>query len=99
MFNICLGTDSLASNEDLSLFAEMRAFQKAFPSVSPEAILPMVTVNPAMALHQENALGRIRRGFQADLVALPCSGSTDVFEQIMAFEDTVSWVMVNGECE
>lgn len=92
-FNICLGTDSLASNEDLSLFAEMRAFQRAFPSVSPKAILRMVTVNPAMALHQENALGRIRRGFEADLVAVPCSGSTDVFEQIIAFEGTVSCVI------
>jgi aminodeoxyfutalosine deaminase len=95
-FNICLGTDSLASNEDLSLFAEMRAFEKAFPSVSPKAILRMVTVNPAMALHQENALGRIRRGFKADLVAVPCSASTDVFEQILAFEEPVNWLMVNG---
>ncbi len=57
-FNICLGTDSLASNEDLSLFAEMRAFQKEFPGVSPEEILQMVTVNPALALRHENALGR-----------------------------------------
>ena len=87
-FNICLGTDSLASNEDLSLFAEMRAFQKAFPSVSPKTILQMVTVNPAMALHQANALGRIRQGFKPDLVAVPCSGSTDVFEQVIAFEGT-----------
>ncbi len=96
-FNICLGTDSLASNEDLSLFAEMRAFQKAFPSVSPKAILRMATVNPAMALRQENALGRIRRGFKADLAAVPCSGSPDVFEQIIAFEAPVNWLMVNGK--
>ena len=96
-FNICLGTDSLASNENLSLFAEMRAFQKAFPSVWPKAVFRMVTVNPAMALHQENVLGRIRRGFEADLIAVPCSGSTDVFEQIIAFEAPVNWLMVNGK--
>src|SRR6266705_2175607 len=46
-FNVCLGTDSLASNESLSLFAEMRAFQQEFPSVSAEEIFQMVTVNPA----------------------------------------------------
>src|SRR5207253_3421675 len=40
-FNICLGTDSLASNDDLSLFAEMRAFQERFSDVSPEEILKM----------------------------------------------------------
>ena len=85
-FNICLGTDSLASNESLSLFAEMRAFQKNFPRVSPEEIFRMVTVNPARALRYENALGQIRPGFGADLIAVPCSGSTDIFEQIIAFD-------------
>ena len=96
-FNICLGTDSLASNESLSLFAEMRAFQKKFSSVSAEEILRMVTVNPARALQQENTLGQIRPGFRADLIAIPCSTSTDIFEQILTFDAPVSWSMVNGE--
>ena len=94
--NICLGTDSLASNENLSLFAEMRAFQKNFPRVLPEEIFRMVTLNPARALRQENALGQIRTGFGADLIAVPCSGSTDIFEQIIACDAPVSWSMVNG---
>jgi aminodeoxyfutalosine deaminase len=95
-FDICLGTDSLASNETLSLFDEMRTFQKNFPRVSPEEILQMVTVNSARALRQENALGQIRPGFGADLIAVPCSGSTDIFEQIIACDAPVSWSMVTG---
>ncbi|MFL6501381.1 MAG: amidohydrolase family protein [Candidatus Udaeobacter sp.] len=96
-FNVCLGTDSLASNESLSLFAEMRAFQKEFPSVPPEEILKLVTVNPARALRQQNALGQIRPGFGADLTAVPSSTSMDIFEQILAFDAPVSWTMVNGK--
>ena len=95
-FNICLGTDSLASNENLSLFAEMRAFQRSEPGISPDQILEMVTVNAALALHQENALGRIRPGFQADLVSVPCSGSPNLFEQVVAFDGPIDWMMVNG---
>jgi cytosine/adenosine deaminase-related metal-dependent hydrolase len=94
-FNICLGTDSLASNETLSLFDEMRTFQKDFPQVSPDEIFQMVTVNPARALGYENALGQIRAGFGADLVAVPCSGSTDVFEQILAFGGHVDSIFVS----
>jgi cytosine/adenosine deaminase-related metal-dependent hydrolase len=96
-FNICLGTDSLASNENLSLFAEMRAFQKEFPRVSSEEILKMVTVNPAMALHQENVIGRIRPGFCADLVAVQCSERDNPFEQIVGFDGLIDWIMVNGK--
>jgi cytosine/adenosine deaminase-related metal-dependent hydrolase len=96
-FNICLGTDSLASNESLSLFDEMRGFQKSFPGVSPEEILRMVTVNPACALHQEDRLGRIRPGFCADLIAIQCSGRDNPFEEIMKFDDSIHWIMVNGK--
>jgi aminodeoxyfutalosine deaminase len=98
-FNVCLGTDSLASNEDLSLFAEMRAFQKEFPNVSSEEILDMVTINAARALRQENLLGKIRSSFAADLIALPCEGSTSAFDAIIAHNHSVSWSMIAGRSQ
>ena len=96
-FNICLGTDSLASNENLSLFAEMREFQRSEPGISPAEILKMATVNPAMALHQENVIGRIRPGFWADLVAVQCSEGDNPFDQIVGFDGLIDWIMVNGK--
>jgi aminodeoxyfutalosine deaminase len=98
-FNLCLATDSLASNESLSLFAEMRTFQRNEPGLSPDKIFEMVTVNPALALHQSRhggALGQIRPGFQADLVSVPCSGGANLFEEIVAFDGPIDWMMVNG---
>jgi cytosine/adenosine deaminase-related metal-dependent hydrolase len=95
-FNICLGTDSLASNESLSLFAEMRAFHRNEPKSSPEQILKMVTVNAALALRQQNKLGQVRPGFRADLVAVPCDERHDLFGQIVAFDGDIEWIMVDG---
>ena len=95
--NICLGTDSLASNEDLSLFAEMRAFQKKFSDVAAKEILEMTTTNAARALGQESALGKIRPGFMADLIAVPIEKSTSIFERIIGFDGAVNWLMVNGQ--
>jgi cytosine/adenosine deaminase-related metal-dependent hydrolase len=98
-FNICLGTDSLASSDDLSLFAEMREFQKNRPRVSAEEVLSMVTVNPALALRQQNVLGKIRSGFLADLIAVPCrSARKNIFEEIIGFDGPVAWSMVDGKC-
>jgi cytosine/adenosine deaminase-related metal-dependent hydrolase len=95
-FNVCLGTDSLASNESLSLFAEMRAFQRREPAISPAKILEMVTVNSALALGQQNILGRIRPGFRADLMAIPSAASSDFFAEIVAFEGEINWMMIDG---
>jgi cytosine/adenosine deaminase-related metal-dependent hydrolase len=98
-FNICLGTDSLASNKSLSLFAEMRAFQRSEPDISPEKVFQMVTVNPASALRQQNTLGRIRPGFQADLIAIPCGEDRDLFGEIVAFDRQINWMLINGKMQ
>jgi len=92
--NVCLGTDSLASNQDLSLFAEMRSFQKEFPDISPEEILALVTINSAQALGSEHALGKISAEFLADLIAIPVAGSALLFEEVVAFERPVNWSMI-----
>jgi aminodeoxyfutalosine deaminase len=97
-FKICLGTDSLASNDDLSLFGEMRAFQRNWPRVAPEEILPMVTVNPAQALGEPDALGRIGQNYFADMLTIPFGGSRkNLFDALVAYEDTIPWIMIGGE--
>ncbi len=95
-FNICLATDSLASNIDLSLFAEMRAFHQAHPQLSGEEILKMVTTNPAEALGRGKDLGKIAPDHLADMIAVPITGSRDIHEQIIAFAGEVPWMMIAG---
>jgi aminodeoxyfutalosine deaminase len=96
-FNICLGTDSLASNSSLSLFAEMRAVRDAHPWLSSREILEMATVNGARALDQGDTLGKIRAGSYADLIAVPVNGkSADLLEKIIAWSEPVSWMLVGG---
>jgi cytosine/adenosine deaminase-related metal-dependent hydrolase len=96
-FNICLGTDSLASNSSLSMFAEMRELLGKEPWLSPREVLEMATINGAAAIGQRNQLGRIRAGAHADLIALPLRLATDIFESIVAYDGAISWMMVDGK--
>jgi aminodeoxyfutalosine deaminase len=95
-FNICLGTDSLASNSDLSLFAEMRELLQKNPWVSPKVTVEMATTNGAAALGQCDAIGCLTPGAYADMIALPVSPIGDIYENIVAFSGSVPWSMVNG---
>ena len=94
-FNICIGTDSLASNDDLSLFAEMRKFHDRF-HFEPKKVLEMVTINPARTLKQRDQLGKIRQHFLADMIALPFTRSRNIFETILNFVGKVPWIMLHG---
>ena len=97
-FNIGLGTDSLASNSSLSLFAEMQTLRDGQPWLAPEKILAMAAVNGARALGQQNALGKIRAGFRADLIALPIENhARDLFEKIISWEKEVDWMLLAGD--
>jgi cytosine/adenosine deaminase-related metal-dependent hydrolase len=96
--NICVGTDSLASTDSLSLLGELRRVRAAEPWLGAEELLRTVTVNPARALRRENALGRIVPGALADLIALPTCGTvTTVHEEIVAYAEPVSWMMIDGK--
>jgi imidazolonepropionase-like amidohydrolase len=57
----------------------------------------MVTVNGGRALGRPQTLGRIRANYFADLIAIPCSRMTNVFEEILAFDQPVRWIMVDGK--
>ena len=97
-FNICLGTDSLASNSSLNLFSEMRELLRKEPWISPREVLTMATVNGAHAIGQTDSLGKISPGYRADLIAIPSAETgKGVFDAIVAFEGTVPWMMVDGE--
>ena len=99
---VCLGTDSLASNQSLSLFREMRLFKKSQPQVPAEEVLSMVTVKPAQALGLGHQLGRIKPGYLADFIGLPLPGrkktrSTDLFDAVLDYRGTITFAMVGGE--
>jgi cytosine/adenosine deaminase-related metal-dependent hydrolase len=97
-FNVCLGTDSLASNSSLSLFSEMRELRRKEPSIAARDLVAMVTSGAADAISQSHSLGKIRAGFQADLIAFPYGGSlANAFDSIVAFDQEIRWMMVNGE--
>ncbi|NQU11837.1 amidohydrolase family protein, partial [bacterium] len=96
--NVCLGTDSLASNDRLDLFAEMQTMAHVFPRMSAEELLQMVTLAPARALAQEGKLGCLAPDAAADLIAVSGgSGLPDAYEAAVWNENSVVFSMVNGK--
>ena len=68
--NVALGTDSLASNDTLSILDEMRFLFQSRKDLKAEEIFRMATLNGAGALGFASTLGRLRRGYWADLTVL-----------------------------
>ncbi len=68
--NVALGTDSLASNDSLSVIDEMRFLFRNRKDLKCDEIIRMATLNGAVALDFGGVLGRLRRGYWADMTVL-----------------------------
>ncbi|HEY6503365.1 MAG TPA: amidohydrolase family protein [Chitinophagaceae bacterium] len=67
-YDIALGTDSLASNHQLSILEEIKTLRNHFPGISANQLLTWATINGAKALQMENLLGSFEKGKQPGVV-------------------------------
>lgn len=68
--NIVIGTDSLASNNELSIIEELKTIAKNFPSIPMETLLQWSTLNGAKALKMDDKLGSFEKGKQPGIVLI-----------------------------
>lgn len=72
---VALGTDSRASNTELSMVLELARAARLWPDLRPEELLAMATVHGARALGRPG-LGRLRQAGRADLIAVAADGDS-----------------------
>jgi 5-methylthioadenosine/S-adenosylhomocysteine deaminase len=111
--NVCLGTDSAASNNDLDMFGEMRTAALLAKGVSGNAAacsaqqaIQMATINGAKALGLGYEIGSLEIGKLADLIAVNLSHLNtqplyDVATQLAYATNSrqVSHVWIDGVCQ
>ena len=93
---VALGTDSLASNDDLSVLREMAEIREIAPSIPPGEIIKMGTINGATALDMGEHLGSIERGKKGLLITIPVGASSPgkLYEEIVCegYRKKIQWI-------
>jgi cytosine/adenosine deaminase-related metal-dependent hydrolase len=96
--HVSLGTDSLASNDRLNMFAEMRLVRKYFPSIPSKDIVVMATMGGARTLGMEEKVGSFDRGKEADIVSILTDKELDdPYDFIVNSAEGVGFMMVAGK--
>jgi len=74
---ICIGTDSLASNNRLSVLSELQSIKKHYPNISWEVLLAWATCNGAQALQMHDTIGTIEPGKKPGILHITSLDDTD----------------------
>jgi len=80
--NIVLGTDSLASNDQLSIQAEMKILQQHYEGLDLATLLKWATSNGCKALQMNDRLGSFEKGKQPGVLLLDETGLENVIRLI-----------------
>jgi len=106
---LCIGTDSVASNNNLNLFEEMKfgvllqRIKYNVDAMNAERIFDSATINGARALGIEKVVGSIETGKEADLVLIDKDNIflnpryNIISNLIYSFNGVVSDVLIGGE--
>lgn len=95
---VAVGTDSLASVEDLNLFSELKAMRWLAPGVPARRLIESATLVGARALGLGDQLGSLTAGKLADVVAVALpDGVDDIEEHLLSGIDPadISWASVS----
>lgn len=96
---MALGTDSLASNDSLSLWDEMRFILKEFPGVfDHRELLHLATLGGAEVVGIANDFGSLERGKRADFLVMetpPHQSDSDLY-RLLIEESRLDGVYISG---
>jgi cytosine/adenosine deaminase-related metal-dependent hydrolase len=92
---VAVGTDSLASVDDLNVFQELKAMRWIAPRVAARRLLESATRTGAAALGLADTLGTIEAGKRSALIAIDLPGAIEDVEEFLVSgisERQVRWV-------
>lgn len=94
--NVCLGTDSLASNPSLSILDELRFLRSKCHDVAPDDVLATGTIRGARALGFGEVAGSLTPGKSADFVVIALEQSAGDWQDILLSSQNPLAVYIRG---
>ncbi len=97
--NIALGTDSLASNDSLSILDEMKFLFEHYNEVKPQDIFYMGTIAGAKALGMNDRIGKLESGYYADIAVFEFNEKCkeNIYDSFFSFSSECILTIVSGK--